>query len=184
VVQPLDAAWRPAPGRAGVLTTSYGHNAELAWLLLDAADALGVGAPAVQATALGLIEHALVWGTDRRRGGVAALGPPAGPVAGAVYLGPRRLRKRWWDQMEMLVALLEAYRRTGAPRYLDALVCQWRWCWTRQRDHVGGDWYRTTSRRGRPLDLVKGDDVKCPYHTARALMRLVTGLGALGVRPG
>jgi mannobiose 2-epimerase len=130
-----------------------------------------------------LLDHALDHGFDWRRGGVAWYGPPAGHATRAIYLAPRRLRKLWWPQAELLVALVDAYRWTGATRYWSAFVRQLDWIRARQCDPVGGDWFETVSWRGRPLTMVKGHDWKEPYHHGRALMRAAIALGRLAACP-
>jgi mannobiose 2-epimerase len=175
----LDRAWRPeTPGR-GPRITSYGHSAELAWLALDALDRLGRDRESQRPKILGLIDHVLDQGFDWRRGGVALYGPPVGQVGRAIYLARRRLTKIWWSQAELLVALIEAYRWSRAPRYWNAFEKQLDWVWRRQSDREGGDWFEAVSWRGRPLTLVKGHAWKEPYHHGRALMRTARALGAL-----
>jgi len=171
-------AWVPPRRR---LRISYGHEVELAWLILRAIDLLGQPREPIRRRVLGLIDHALVFGFDHWRGGLAQYGPPAGAVGLAVYLPADRLTKHWWQQAEMLVASLEAYRWTGAAKYLIAFERQFDWIWRYQTDHDGGDWYEATTWDGRPLRLEKGHDWKDPYHNARALMEASLRLGALGV---
>ncbi len=177
----FDRTWQPEtivrPPRI-----SYGHEVELAWMLFDATDILGQPREAVRDLLLGLIDHALAYGFDHVRGGVAQYGPPVGSAAHAVYLPPDRLTKMWWQQAEMLVATLEAYRWTGSAGYLAAFEKQFDWIWRHQMDHDGGDWFAaTTWREGRPLGSNKGHAWKDPYHNARALMKASQGLRALGV---
>jgi mannobiose 2-epimerase len=179
VVEGFDHAWRARTSGGGPRIASYGHGAELAWLVLDALDRLARPRRTHEPRLLGLVDHALDHGFDWRRGGVALYGPPAGRVTRAIYLSPRRLRKVWWPQAELLVALAEAYGRSRAPRYWRALERQLDWIEHRQADPLGGDWFESVSWRGRPLTLVKGHDSKEPYHHGRALMRTARVLGAL-----
>ena len=127
-----------------------GLNVEAAWLLLDAADALNEPRERVAETALCLINHALAYGFDWKRGGLARYGPPSGRVAQAVYLGRDRLAKLWWVQAELLVAAIEAHRIRGAPRYFEAFEKEFPWIWTHRIDHESGGWFdSTTWREGR-----------------------------------
>jgi mannose/cellobiose epimerase-like protein (N-acyl-D-glucosamine 2-epimerase family) len=180
---PFDRAWRLRSRLERKIVTSYGHNVELAWLILEAVDTLGEPRATVREIVLGLIDHALTYGFDRTHGGVARYGPSAGSAVGAVYLDRERLTKRWWEQAEMLVATIEAYRWTGETKYLAAFEKQFDWVWTYQTDHDGGDWFEATTWDGRPLILSKGHEWKCPYHSARALIRVSEALRAMGVRP-
>jgi mannobiose 2-epimerase len=179
----FDRTRRPGWLSHGRQITSYGHSAELAWLLLDALDRLGRSREGQRPTILGLIDHVLEHGFDWRRGGVALYGPPRGHVTRAVYLAPRRLRKVWWPQAELLVALVEAYRWSGELRYWAAFERQIDWISRYQSDPEGGDWFETVSWRGRPLTLVKGHASKEPYHHGRALMRTARALRALAATP-
>lgn len=176
--------WRARTARTQRQRVSYGHGVELAWLALRALDFLGRPREPVRPRVLGVIDHALAYGFDHRRGGLAQYGPPSGAVSLAVYLPADRLTKYWWQQAEMLVALAEAYRWTGAARYLLAFEKQFNWIWRHQTDHDGGDWYEATAWDGRPLRLEKGHDWKDPYHNARALMETSRRLRALGMESG
>jgi len=177
----FDRSWRPLGLGFGRMITSYGLNVEAAWLMLDAADAVGTR-DRVRETALAPIDHALACGFDQRRGGLARCGPLRGHVANAVYLGPRRLHKVWWAQAELLVATMEAYRLTGAAAYLDAFQKQFDWIWTRQADREAGGWFEaTTWRDGHPLGFKKGDSGRCPFHEARALIRVSKALRGMGI---
>jgi mannose/cellobiose epimerase-like protein (N-acyl-D-glucosamine 2-epimerase family) len=177
----FDRAWRPLDLGFGRTVTSYGLNVEAAWLMLDAADAVGTR-DRVCETALSLIDHALAYGFDRRRGGLARCGPPRGHVANAVYLGPRRLDKVWWAQAEFLVATIEAYRRTGTAVYLGAFQKQFDWICTGQADREAGGWFEaTTWWDGRPLGFEKGDAGRCPFHETRALIRVSRALRGMGI---
>jgi mannobiose 2-epimerase len=179
----FDRSWRPLRLGLGRTVTSYGLNVEAAWLMLDATDALGAPPERVREMALDLIDHALAYGFDWQRGGLARYGPPRGHVAHAVYLDPRRLDKVWWVQAELLVATIEAHRLTGAASYLDAFERQFDWIWTRQADREAGGWFEvTTWSDGRPLGLGKGDERRCPFHETRALIRVSRALRAMGIR--
>jgi len=162
--------WRPRPWRDLQVTTSFGHNAELAWLLADASDVLGER-PARHETAVRLVDYVLRFGWDPERGSIAGYGLPGRHVLRAWPLRRRRLLRGSWQQAEMMVGLLRVHEMTGDPKYLDAFARQFEWVWSRQIDHEGGEWhYRVTWPDGRPLPYPKGNQHKCCYHNARALM--------------
>lgn len=176
----FDREWHRLSRWRWVVAVNYGHAAELAWLAGRAVEVLGDPPAHVHECALGLVDHALTYGFDRRRGGVAIGGPPVGSARLAWYLPSAWRNKRWWDQAELLVATLVVYQWTREPRYLAAFGRQFDWVWAHQIDHEGGDWFEVTAwRDGRPLSLVKGHEWKDPYHGARALMEVSRGLGAL-----
>jgi mannobiose 2-epimerase len=167
-----DWYWRPSWRRP--IRVSYGHGAELAWLAGLAVDVLGDEPEQIRHRALGLIDHALRYGFDHRRGGIASLGPPVGAAHHAWYL-PRDWRaKRWWEQTEMLVATLAAYEWTGAPRYLAAFVRQFPWV-RPPRLGQSHDWFDPSTWGSH--------DWKDPYHGARALMEVSRRLSSAILRP-
>jgi mannobiose 2-epimerase len=177
----FDSSWRPQSSWRRRTRVSYGHGVEAAWLLLRAIDVLGAGSRHTPDIPLRLIDHALDYGFDRMRGGLAQQGPPAGNVRRAVYLNAQRLAKRWWEQAELLVATLDAYCRTQRETYWLAFERQASWIFQYQVDPEGGDWFPEVAwDDGRPIRTDKGDDWKCAYHQARALMEVSGRLRALG----
>ena len=174
----FDSAWNPVPDADGNWTTSYGLNAELAWLLLAAVDLLHYPRESYAKPILGLIDHALSCGFDRERGGLAAFGPLSGHVLDAGDLPPGRLSKAWWAQAEMLNALAYAYEWTMRREYLDAFVKQFDWIWAYQIDHECGDWYQDVAwDSGKPLTTEKGGEWKTAFHASRALIQASQVIG-------
>jgi mannobiose 2-epimerase len=167
----FDYGWDPVPDADGKWTTSYGLNAEMAWLLLAAANLLGYSREMYRGPILGLIDHSLRYGFDRRRGGLAAFGPLSGHVLRADDLPARRLSKTWWAQAEMLNALAYAYEWTRRRKYLQAFVKLFDWIWSFQIDHECGDWYQDVSWDGKPLTMEKGGEWKTAFHAGRALIQ-------------
>ncbi len=168
----FDADWRPVGDAQGRMTTSYGLNVELAWFIWEAASILAVSDDRYHQVALGLIDHALAYGFDNERGGLAAFGPIEGHVLDARHLGEERLAKSWWAQAELLNALCDAYKRTEDGKYFDALVKTFDWVCHFQMDHEYGDWYQETDwETGEPLTTDKGREFKTAFHAGRALIR-------------
>lgn len=175
----FDREWNPIPDGHGRMTTSYGLNVELAWLILEAVDVLGLSRETYRDAVLGLVNHALEFGFDEERGGIAALGPMRGHVIDADELGPERLAKTWWAQAELLNALVDLFLWTREERYLAALSATFDWIYCYQIDHECGDWFQETDwHTGRPLTLDKGGEWKTAFHAARALIRLSNSLRA------
>ncbi len=169
----FDYDWNPIPDVNGKWTTSYGLNAEMAWLLLEAVDLLRYSRGSYENAILGLIDHALSNGFDQERGGLAAFGPMSGHVLNAGNLPVSRLSKTWWAQAEMLNALAYAFEWTRQRQYLDALVKLFDWIWTFQIDHECGDWYHEVSwDSGKPLTMEKGLEWKTAFHASRALIQV------------
>lgn len=169
----FDYEWNPVPDVTGRWTTSYGLNVELAWLLLEAVDLLHLPRETYRKTILGLIDHALAFGFDKGRGGLAAFGPINGHVLEAVDLPEERLLKVWWEQAEMVNALIYAYEWTKDSRYFDAFAKIFEWIWTYQIDHEYGGWYQDVGwTSGKPSTTDKGAEWKTAFHTSRSLIQL------------
>jgi mannobiose 2-epimerase len=176
----FDYDWNPVADVRGVMTTSYGLNVEMAWLLLAAADVLGESRDDYRGAVLGLIDHALEFGFDHTRGGLAAYGPMTGPVLDATDLPGDRLLKPWWGQAELLNALVDVYAWTRERKYYDALRKLFNWVWTYQIDHEYGDWYQEVHwDTGEPVTTDKGNEWKTSFHAGRALIRIAEALQRL-----
>ena len=177
----FDGEWRPWPSRRGHIVTRYGINAEFAWLLLDAAEALNEPPAQYESVVRRLMDYTLEYGFDGKRGGIAAYGPIGVRVGDAGFFS-RRLVKEWWPQAEMLVALIEAYRLTRDPQYLAAFGRHFEWIWKHQIDHRDGEWFCNVNWSGTlVLATEKGSGWKGPYHNGRALMRVEKVLRELGL---
>lgn len=170
----FDADWNPVGNSQGRMTTSYGLNVELAWFIWQAASVLKEENEMYHTTALRLVDHALAFGFDNERGGLAAFGSITGHVLEAEELGEERLLKSWWAQAELLNALCDACRRTGDIKYFEALVKTFDWIQNFQMDHEYGDWYQDTCwRTGQPVTTDKGAEFKTAFHAGRALIRAI-----------
>ncbi len=176
----FDADWRPVGDARGRMTTSYGLNVELAWIIWDAAAVLHEQRQIYHQTALGLIDHAIAFGFDHERGGLAACGPLTGHVLDATDLGADRLLKSWWAQAELINALCAACQQTQDRKYFDALVKTFDWVHRHQMDHECGDWYQDVHwDTGIPVTTDKGREFKTSFHAGRALVRTIKALRAL-----
>jgi mannobiose 2-epimerase len=144
---------------------SYGHDIETAWLLMDAAAALGRPEDAVAvdaATRMG--RHASDAGFDAEHGGLFEEGPVGAP--------PDKTLKVWWVQAEALPGLWRLYRLTGEARHLDRLERTLTFVEQHQRDAEFGEWYWDTHPDGSPgpHGSDKGEEWKTSYHGVRALV--------------
>lgn len=149
-------------------TTSYGHNLELAWLLVDADRVIGRPADAHAGLVARLAEHALAFGVDHLRGGVYRDGP---------HEGPALVRdKEFWQQAEALVGLLEALELTGDVRFAEAFLSTWNFVDRHVIDHARGEWRTLVDPAGRPRVAALGGPWKAAYHTGRAAIEVVRRL--------
>lgn len=137
--------------------TSAGHNAEFAWLLLAAADVLETDE--FDDLARLIFDHAVANGIDTEYGGVYV----EGPHAGGVY----DREKEFWQQAEVMIGMLEAYRRFSEPRYLDAYENVHRFVFDYGINREVGEWWPLLSREGEPIWRHMGHSWKVSYHTVR-----------------
>ncbi|MGD2173888.1 MAG: AGE family epimerase/isomerase [Candidatus Brocadiaceae bacterium] len=165
-VEMFSADWTPVPGRRNRYT-SYGHNVEMAWLIQEAADALGLPPERYREVGLRLINHALTYGWHERAGALCSNGPLEGK--------PSHCSMEWWDQAENLIALDWAYRTTGEERYLEALDRQLDWVVTRQSDPTYGGWWDRVSPDGVVISDRKAHIWHAAYHEVRACLRVGAG---------
>jgi mannobiose 2-epimerase len=176
----FDYDWNPLADAAGRMTTSYGLNVEMAWIVFESADVLGAARETYQGAAMGLIDHALAFGFDEERGGLAAFGPLTGRVLEAVELGEGRLLKSWWAQAELLNALILAFQYTENRKYLEAFLKEFGWVHGHQIDRECGDWFQDIEwESGRPQHTDKGREFKTSFHAGRALIRAADAIGAI-----
>ena len=161
--------WRAIPAH-----DSFGHDVETAYLLVEAAEALGI--PDDDRTwkvARSLVDHALDWGWDDDHGGFYDKGESFGAPAWD-------RKKVWWTEAEGLNALLVMHRRFGKQddRYAKALRKQWDFIERHMIDPLHGGWFAETTRDGSLIgDGAKANPWKANYHTSRALMNVSTLLG-------
>jgi mannobiose 2-epimerase len=167
----LTPDWRAVPAH-----DSFGHDVETAYLLVEAAEALGApDDPSTWKMARRLIDHALDWGWDEEHGGFYDKGDV---FAGRAY----DTTKVWWTQAEGLNALLLMHRKFGGQtdRYGKAFLKQWSFIEAHMLDPDHGGWYGETTREGRLIgDGRKASQWKANYHTSRAMMNVATMLGEI-----
>jgi len=155
---------------------SYGHDIELSWLLVEAADVLGD--PALEARArqeaVAIAKVTNAEGVDSD-GGVYNEGDPKGPT---------NTHKEWWEQAESAVGFLNAYQISGDPAYFTDALRSWRFIQEKFVDRQHGDWYDTLMRDDTPIVEFKGRGGrtfpaaklsiwKCPYHNSRSCMEII-----------
>jgi mannobiose 2-epimerase len=155
--------WRALPDH-----DSFGHDVETAYLLVEAAAALGKPNDArTWNAARRLVDHALEFGWDTEHGGFYD--------AGSAFGKPTNTDKIWWTQAEGLNALLLMHERFGkqTPRYWQAFVQQWNFIKQHQIDPVHGGWYPSVTREGSPPRARgKSDGWTEAYHQGRALINV------------
>ena len=160
----LTLDWQATPAH-----DSFGHDIETAYLLLEAAETLGIpDDPRTVHVARRLVDHALDWGWDEQYGGFYDKGDV---FAGRAY----DTTKVWWTQAEGLNALLLMHRKHGdkTDRYWKAFRKQWDFIEAHMIDPAHGGWFGETTRDGTLIgDGRKATQWKACYHTGRALMNV------------
>ncbi len=161
--------WRALPDH-----DSFGHDVETAFLLVEAAAALGEPDDTrTWALARRIVDHALDFGWDSRHGGFYDAGGVFGPIFNR--------KKVWWVQAEGLNALLLMDSRFGAEtsRYWEAFTAQWQFIQNHQIDRMHGGWYSEVAENGNPFPgRVKSDGWTEGYHQGRALLTVSAALRA------
>ena len=161
--------WSVADRNGDSKECEYGLDLEASWLLTESAERVGRGHDVrIRRASLALVNHVLRDGFDQQHGGVYRLGPAAGPA--------RNKDMEWWQQMEALVAFLNAYQFTGDPKYWQAFDLEARFVMDRFVDHEYGEVYTGISHDGKIND-VKVDPWKAPYHVTRAFLEVISRLG-------
>jgi cellobiose epimerase len=146
---------------------SYGHDIELSWLLVEAADVQGdpalVERARREAVAIARVTDAEGIDSD---GGVYSEGNQSGPT---------NRDKEWWEQAEAPVGFLDACQISGDPAFFAHAMRTWHFIEDKVVDRVDGDWYDTLRRDGTPITYhsAKLSVWKCPYHNSRSCMELI-----------
>ena len=164
---------KPVDGQARPLDyTSYGHNVEFAWLLLHAADVLGVPRTQYADVVRKIFDHCVTYGIDYPYGGVLVEGPHDGP--------PTLFEKQFWQQAEVLVGLLDAVAMFGDEKYWKAFRSVYDFVFDKfVYMPGGGEWMERLARDGTPVDDALGHGWKICYHTMRSMVQTVRRLKML-----
>lgn len=148
---------------------SFGHDIEAAWLLLEAAEALG------NSTWIGEMRENAV-----RMAAAASRGLDAdGGLWYEYNLGTHHLiaEKHWWPQAEALVGFYNAWQISGDETWLKKLNATWSFIQQKLKDHKQGEWYWGIDQHDAVLSNEdKAGFWKCPYHNGRACLELINRL--------
>jgi N-acylglucosamine 2-epimerase len=185
-----DSWWEYRPDHDGDRDTllarhlTPGHLLEMAWMVLDAADAVPGLSTRIPSWLPDLAIRALELGWDDEFGGIfryvdADGGRPHGREFGDDRYETLVQRtwdtKLWWVHVEALYAtrrLAERFGRTDLANWHERLTA---YTFSTFPQPDGGEWIQIRDRRGAPLNEVVALPVKDPFHIARALL-LITEL--------
>lgn len=163
---------RPADGAAPIDQTSPGHNVELAWLLLHAADILGIPRERYADLLRRQCDHCVEFGIDAEYGGVYADTPMTRPTT--------QTEKQFWQQAEVLIGMLDACDLLGEEKYWLAFRNVYEFLFSKMVVmEAGGEWYERLDRQGNPLDTVLGHAWKINYHSVRSMVQSIQRLKKL-----
>lgn len=149
-------------------TTSYGHDIEASWLLLEAANITQepVYIAKMQKHCTDLATASLE-GIDPATGGLnyESKLAPADPSTNHILA-----EKHWWVQAEALVGFLEAYLQSGKSTFYNQAMAIWQYI----QHHLlspTGEWRWGIDAQGQPMTgYYKIGFWKCPYHNLRAML--------------
>jgi mannose/cellobiose epimerase-like protein (N-acyl-D-glucosamine 2-epimerase family) len=149
--------------------TSYGHNVELAWLLLHASDILGLDRATYAPVLRNMCDHCIRFGLDHEFGGIYCEGPDQSPTT--------RTQKQFWQQGEALVGMLDAYLLFGEEPYWAAFRKIWDFLFSHFVNlEAGGEWYERVDREGNVVDGALGHGWKINYHSVRSMIQVIRRL--------
>jgi mannobiose 2-epimerase len=162
----------PAEDAAPIDQTSPGHNVEFAWLLLHAADILGIPREAYADVTRRQFDHCIKFGIDPEYGGVYADVPMTRPTT--------QTEKQFWQQAEVMIGMLDAYALFGDEKYWLAFRNVFDFVFSKMVViEAGGEWYERVDRSGAPIDSVLGHAWKINYHTVRSMVQTIQRLRLL-----
>lgn len=163
----FDEAWNPRSTEV-----SYGHDIEISWLLVEAAEMDGTEELIQEAKALAVRMAQAVYdeGLDTD-GGLMYESGPEGWIDDS---------KEWWPQAEAVVGFLNAYQISGQQHFLDAALNSWAFIKKYLIDHEHGEWFRGVYRDGTlKADQPKVSFWKCPYHNGRMCLEVLKRVAAI-----
>lgn len=151
--------------------TSYGHNAEFAWLLLHALTVLNMSPETYREQLVKSFSHAVDYGVDWEFGGVFVEGSHSGQVYDR--------EKEFWQQAEVLIGFLDAYRLFGEEKYWLAYVAVHRFVMDKMINYPIGEWWPLMTRQGTPIWTHMSHSWKINYHTVRSVIQSIRRLDGL-----
>lgn len=161
----FDNTWRPQS-----TVVSYGHDIEAAWLLLEAAEQLGISELVQQVREIALaLANATLPGLESN-GGLRYEYEPGTKHVNA--------EKHWWVQAEAMVGFLNAWEISGKEEFLDRSLQNWDFVKQHILDRSKGEWFWGVTDT---LKVMPGQDKagfwKCPYHNSRACLEVIHRTG-------
>ncbi len=115
-----------------------------------------------------IFDHTVKNGIDTESGGVYV----EGPHSGGVY----DREKEFWQQAEVLTAMLDAYLLFGDEKFIKAYNNVHRFVIDKVVNKGVGEWYPLLTRSGEPIWTHMGHSWKINYHTVRSMIQSIKRL--------
>jgi len=148
--------------------TCFGHNAEFAWLLLHALKILKTKPDDYRNVFRTILDHTVNHGIDTEYGGVYV----EGPHSGGVY----DREKEFWQQAEVMIAMLDGYLLFKDETYWKVYKNVHRFVFDKMIQKNVGEWYPLLSRQGTAIWTHMGTSWKTNYHTVRSMIQCINRL--------
>ena len=145
---------------------SFGHDIEAAWLLAEAATAIGDVSLQNKINTLGLkIAEAAKKGLDADGG-----------LYYEYFITDRKWvkEKHWWPQAEAMVGFFHAWQTSGNRQWMYQSIQSWAYVKEKLLDKQNGEWFWGIDEKGEVM--VQEDKAgfwKCPYHNSRACLEII-----------
>ena len=156
----FDMDWNPKSKQY-----SFGHDIEGAWLLTEAARALGIKSVTEKIENLAVKMAGITL-----REGIAD--------DGSLYNEGESTKitdydRHWWPQAEAIIGFVNAWEISGNPEFLKAASSAWQFIKTHMR-HPSGEWWWLVNESYEP-DLTQdlAGEWKCPYHNTRCCIEIM-----------
>lgn len=148
--------------------TSYGHDIETAWLLLEAAKRVKdiQLLSDVEKMVIQVVDTFLEVAIDRDGGVINEKDYKSGLIDAD---------RHWWPQMEAIVGLKYAYQLTKNPNYMKPALSIWKFTKNHLIDQEHGEWHFRVDKNGKTY--TQEDKVsmwKAPYHVVRSCILMNT----------
>lgn len=160
LIQFFDSDWTPKSS-----ATSFGHDIEASWLLLEAAEVLSDDALSERVRTASLM--------IARRVMQRALDADGGLVYESRDGRITDADKYWWPQAEAVVGFVTAFQISGDEAFFHAAERVWEFTDRHIVDHVHGEWHERVDRQGAAYESDKTGPWKCPYHNGRMCLEVM-----------
>ena len=165
-----EPTWEPKLDNEDFRISSYGHDLENVWLVMEAVDALNMSDSLFTNLFEELFDYSLEYGYDDEHGGFYFYGPFNEPATNTI--------KAWWVQAECLTSALKMYAHTGEDKYRDVFENILSFITDHQIDWEDGEWYSGIDDDLKPVGR-KGAEYKAAYHNGRAMLECIDALESM-----